>query len=156
MILKRRDRLIVMIEQKRTVEATFNVVDETIDSMITIMIFSHCKSNSCEEVTEEQRHTDDNYICSRRRNLSLINNEFVSTSWVSLHSERNVTFLMLLKNTLWRSSFYFVSDFSKKMFLISHYRCESHASLNFSWSLDKHSTWSAIAAMRSCRRSDSF
>ncbi len=58
-----------MIEQGETAEAAFDAVDGTIDSMTTTTIFSHCKPNPCGEAAEEQRHTDDNFICSRRRNL---------------------------------------------------------------------------------------
>jgi len=81
-----------MIEQGETAEAAFDAVDGTIDSMTTTTIFSHCKPNPCGEAAEEQRHTDDNFICSRRRNLSPINNKFVSAPWVSLHSGRDVSY----------------------------------------------------------------
>ena len=85
------DRPIVMIEQGGTAEAAFDAVDGTINSMTTTVVFSHCKPNPCGETAEEQQHTDYNFICSRGRNLRLINNEFVSARWVSLHPGTDVT-----------------------------------------------------------------
>ena len=81
------DGLIVIIKQRETVEAAFDIVDETIDNIITTAIFSHCKPNPCRETAEEKRYTDNNYIHSRGTNFRSLNTEFVSPRWVSLHAD---------------------------------------------------------------------
>ena len=54
MVPKFGDKLIVMIEQGETADRAFNTVDVTIDNMITTMIFSYYKANTCREIAKEQ------------------------------------------------------------------------------------------------------
>jgi len=82
---------IVHTFHSRIAEAAFDAVDGTIDSVTITAVFSHCKPNPCGETIEEQRHSDNNFICSRGRNLRPLNNGFVSARWVSLHSGTDVS-----------------------------------------------------------------
>ena len=54
MASKFRDRSIVMIEQVIIAGAAFDVVNGTIDSITTIVIFSYYKPYTCRETAEEQ------------------------------------------------------------------------------------------------------
>ena len=54
---KFRDRSIVMIEQVIIAGAAFDVVNRTIDSITTIVIFSYYKPYTCRETAEEQQDT---------------------------------------------------------------------------------------------------
>jgi hypothetical protein len=75
------------MELKKIKTEPLEVLEErhTFDNMATTAVFSHCKPNPHGETAEEQRHTDNNFICSRGRNLRPLNNGFVSARWVSVH-----------------------------------------------------------------------
>jgi hypothetical protein len=85
-----------VIEQGETAEGVFDAVNGTIDSITTTAVFSHCKPNPCRETAEEQRHTNNNFICSRGRNLRPLNNGFVLARWVSLFPGTDVKRTYLL------------------------------------------------------------
>ncbi len=95
MALKLGDRPIAIIEQGGITEAAFDASDGTIDSMTITAVSSHCKPNSYGETAEEQRHTDNNFICSQGRNLRPLNNRFVSARWVSLHAGTDVIIIII-------------------------------------------------------------
>jgi len=50
-------------------------------------VFSYYKPNPGREMAKEQRHTNNNFICSRGKNLRPLNNRFVSARRVSIGSQ---------------------------------------------------------------------